>query len=136
PIAARCRRGKANAAALPRSQFLAVEAETLQRALPIPAAAVDKVHDEQVFQLFQVCEAEAVRGGHGLVQLEMFANVRVPAVEQAAAQGGAGKLEVHDHVDTARPLERPVNPVEAAVAGEDVDDAFGDGDAVQGGEEN
>src|SRR2546422_6268560 len=60
----------------------------------------------------------------------------MPALEQLAAEIGAGQLEVQNDVDASGPAKGAVDQVQRAVGGENVDDAFLGVQAVQGSEED
>src|SRR5262249_777459 len=132
-VAISCQLGhpEADLAATRTSQFLPIESELLLRPVPAPGAAVYKVHDKQILQLFNFREAEAFRFGDGTFKWNLLLDIAMPALQEPATQAGIGYLEVHDQVDSARSFESPVDQVELAVGGEHIDDSLGDGDAVK-----
>src|SRR5262249_24979195 len=117
-------------------QFLAVDIELLQRPRPVPGPAVHEVHDEQVLQLLNLSKAEAIRGGDGTGEVEVGADVVVPALHELTAQVCVGDLEVQHDIEPARPLESPVDELGSAVAGENEHHALIDTNAVQSAEED
>src|SRR5262245_57847299 len=117
-------------------KVLAVCLKLLDRLGPAPAPRVGVMHDQQVLQLLDLGKAVAVRVGDGAIEAQVRADVAMPALHERPAQVRAGRLEVQDHVDAARTFERPIDEVDRAIGGEDVDDAFLDADAVESGEKN
>ena len=65
---------------------VAVHIELFERPAPIPPAALEEVHDEQVLDLFNLGEAESVGRSERRIQMDALPNIRVPALEQPPAK--------------------------------------------------
>jgi len=60
----------------------------------------------------------------------------VPALHQLPTQPSIGWLEVQQHVEATRSLERAIDQIQGSVRREDEDDALVDLDAIHRGQEN
>src|SRR6516164_4138993 len=110
-VSCRLRHPEADLAAARPGQFLAIEGELPLRPVPAPEAALHKVHDKQILQLFNFRETEAFGFGNGFLKWNLFLDIGMPALEEPAAQVGIGRLEMHDQVNSARSFESPVDQV-------------------------
>ena len=109
---------------------MAIDLPLPHGAVPIPRSPIEIQNDQQVLQFldFRITAARGV--GDDAVEIDRFANLRVPAIDETATQARIGRIELQYQIDSTGALERWIDQIDRAVRGEDVNDPLLRFDAV------